>query len=1144
MSWAERRKLKLLLIWAASGVMGAAIVLLASRLPAAWFGGLSASEGVDGLEEKLGLFGFVARFGPTRSLIAAHPNATIAVFGFIAIGGLMGLTRRQWLHDNFFASFNDDVLFAINAIDRPDQDRKDGNFLVLPWTPGGPGSRREAWETLQTWVWRGVPRSRILPGQGAREPLTMAFLTGRSGSGKSRLAYQLALELEGRLDTGEPVQRASFGAWLRRVVWCLDIRPGDPWDAGLLQRRPSLGWSGFVADLKTWLPRRATLLILDDPPNKVLREVWAALTQTSKTYHHPVRLLVTNQTVTKDSGFAWSDRLGCWTFEDGPADPPPVRLPQSAWFTPEETAQLAMKCAVIEHGPATITLEKALRETLHERTRGNPLLVQLMLEQVAEHQTFIGVSDETILALRANKILTALAAQDIVATDQLAMIAVATLAGGAGRGSLRTVLQAGVDLPTDDRLRSCFPSEPLALTANHELEIPPIRPDLVADAFVEQVLLKIGQGRAPELARAAFRLAPATLLRSLRRPRPPGSVMGQALASVRPEDVQGLDPVDYALALADVAVIGQPFEWPATTAQSRQAALEATEAMVARLDGAQATRFCAEFAQLVEIPPLERSSRQLRATSALRIFELSAARANNAGGYQAWLGVLQGAARWGLNGRHYQLSGEPLSRVAAACASDKIAAENLWRSAWAARELLDESLIPVAAALADNAPSGPRAIVFRALHAMVSRAPERTADIVQGMIDILASGSDQIAADGPFAPDIAEASLHETIAWSEHDGEEALLRTRAAADRVCAIAHLRSGDRALGRMATAAALAVAKAAERFSSGEEADVARAAADLALAIADQFPEDAEICCLAAAALQVTAHTYARQPPGRAAVETAFAADQTASLLARFPRDPKIAEQAVLARAHHAFSINRFPHGAHAEEVSKVARQAETMSSAFGSDPQVQSATATALRYEAFAWAERPDGAGAEMITRPAEALAAIQKALPECVYIADEAAGLWNSYASAWAQRPGGQFAGAARKAADVTEAIAAQFHDYPSVQDSVLIARSQEAAAWGSQPDGKGAAQASVAAGKAMAVLETYPQTGQFAGWVAQALHWEVDAWRRQPGGGELAAVAAARRLYSLGDLHPNDTAVHRRIETVRTLLSGDPSPTR
>ena len=79
-----------------------------------------------------------------------------------------------------------------------------------------------------------------------------------------------------------------IGVQLRPVLWFLPRRADEPWDDAWLADVDETR----LAALARWVPRRPTLIVLDNPAAGLAARVMTALDHAAQHGDHPVRLLI------------------------------------------------------------------------------------------------------------------------------------------------------------------------------------------------------------------------------------------------------------------------------------------------------------------------------------------------------------------------------------------------------------------------------------------------------------------------------------------------------------------------------------------------------------------------------------------------------------------------------------------------------------------------------------------------------------------------------------------------------------------------------------------------------------------------------------------------------------------------------------
>ena len=173
-------------------------------------------------------------------------------------------------------------------------DQRAATQALLAWIHDGSGDGR--WGRF----WPRQPTAGNIPGW---QPLKLALLTGANGVGKSALVAALGNRLAtgcfnnwARADSDHDFMfhrqqlQAGVGAWTRRMLPWLRRQTNDPWDVGVLTSRDELQ----RAALNTWEPRRPTLLIVDEPDGRT-SEALRILSSRRNAFWYPVRVLMIDQ---------------------------------------------------------------------------------------------------------------------------------------------------------------------------------------------------------------------------------------------------------------------------------------------------------------------------------------------------------------------------------------------------------------------------------------------------------------------------------------------------------------------------------------------------------------------------------------------------------------------------------------------------------------------------------------------------------------------------------------------------------------------------------------------------------------------------------------------------------------------------------
>ena len=878
LTWKARRKVKIWLVWLIISSACAVFAQEIADLHLSWLRRFDATFSVAQLSSKFSSFAFLKDVpGITWLVVLAntHPQAT---FGFIFLGGFMTLSVREWFHDHFLVSFDDDVLTRLGEQHRPDRDGGAPDlFVQLPWTLSLAGPRQQAWSGLKHWC---VYKDNAGWKRRTGAALSLTVLTGRAGSGKSRMAFELARDLARRDIMGGTRPTAvlgwRIGVYVRRAI--LRRRPDDPWDAAWLVPSHDHDWEHLIEGLAGWWPRLPTFLLLDDPLPGRAGDIWKALTKANHTkrFRHPVCLLVTNQTIPPDTGFEFNPAIGIWERDGKAAVPAPFTLPVEAWFSPEETLHVAFGTGYLRS--LSPVVHKAVRENLHRITAGNPLLVELAVEWLRDGRPIEGITAATLSKERASRILAALRHQQLEHDSQLAALALSTLVGGAPEMQmaieLRPIFGTLLPLPSFTVLQACFPSDPL--TAGASMRIPPVRPDIVGDAFIDQVLARIGSDRATALAEAGFRLNPAFMLRNLRRVRVEGSVMTRALAGINPGAIANADHVMIALGFTDLAVVCQPEDRPLSTFESRAESLAGALHIVSRLAPAERKSFFEGFEKLCIIPLSDRGQRQLRPEAVMRVM---AEAADGAALIPAELCIAIFELFWN-RGQRTVSSIDSFTATAMSIESNNIA-DRLAEAVWQTGPTWRSAYASVFCALAEAAlgrGAKVRAARFSAMATVTAPkatriAADRAASDACGSLDL----SVQLEA--------ARARRFEAYAWGAVPAGAGAMEARAAAETVAEIGAHFADDVSIQLEVVKARLDEAYAWSQVPAGAGALEARAATEAVAEISKHFADDMSIQLNVVTARLTEAYAWSEAPAGARASEVRATARIVAEIATRF-------------------------------------------------------------------------------------------------------------------------------------------------------------------------------------------------------------------------------------------------------------------
>lgn len=801
MTWAHRKRIKLALIGAGYGAFGALLFSLRNLFDPGALG-----DATDSIETKLGFLSPLLQLPWVNGWIAAHPTPTVAIAGFVTVGmTLFGFLGRR-THDRFFASFNDDVLQPVVSSDATaDRDGAAPVFIRLPWRLGETGVRREIWDRLWQWTQSMGERRRWRPLQtGYSKTYSVGFLVGRGGSGKSRLAAEFARTLDRRDMLGDSNEwdarrpnggaRLAIGAYVRRTMPFGRPLADDPWDVGVLRNTSKVDQQDrYIETLRTWRPRRPTLVILDDPGAGEAGRVHAALCEVAERARHPVCLLIVDQVVPASGPLAYDASDRCWKFDRfAAADPEPFLLSASSWFGPKETREIAFAHGVLRD--QTEAAKSEVRERLYPLTEGNPLLIELALEWIRDHGTLGGVTVPELRQARMRRVIDALARRGITVASQWTQLVLAAMVGGAERKVVldaireERVIGAVTDLPAVGDLQACFPAEDLQTGGSR---IPPIRPDLLTAALIDALWERGDDVGEPEaLIRAAFRIDPAMMLRR-QRFLVASKRLEPALARIDPENIAGITPLQWAEAYADIAVHAGPQDPERWTTDLFAARMETAERAIGRLGRLDREAILPILARFVPSSKEPGAERRLIPGALLKLIHIAAAPNSVRVEGQYWIdlfeslrGVASGEADFGpLDG--------PV-RAAKRLANDLGKADRFFDAVWAIGSDWRRACTEVFAALSPeigDPESGVRKVRIDALVAFLDAGQDEAA-VAAARLTI--DGALRQALTFPDDPriqrEIAKARSYEAFAWCQVPGSAQASSARSAADRGAEIA--------------------------------------------------------------------------------------------------------------------------------------------------------------------------------------------------------------------------------------------------------------------------------------------------------------------------------------------------------------------
>lgn len=859
--------------------------------------------------------------------IGANPSLAAFVVG----AGTFGLFLARVCGDRFnrvFLGYYDPLVLHPLARQLPDELREGGaEYIQLPFLLGDDGARRDAWNSLEGWAFDGSLRKAKKRSDAPMwQPFSVAILVGRSGGGKTRMAAEFGRHLARRDALGtdgrsRPIWK--FGVYLRRVMWGWDVRRDDPWDAGLLLKSEGERWEQYLARLAVWQPRAPTLLIMDDPGRGEISQVLTTLAGGLASARHPVRLLIVNQSVPTDSPFRYDSSEDRWLYGSVRANPPPIRLGRDAWFNPRET-----RLAVFQSGALANVPEETralVRDELFDISRGNPLIVELAAEYLAEGNDPEKLDANILHVRRARRILLAL--EDAGVSDSyLSALIVSTMIGGAEALDIEAALGTlgeQVERPSMETLRHAFPVDPLH-GAERSGRLPAARPTIIGEQFVEVALRKIGPDRAERLLVAAAKCSASDLLRMLSRRLAPDSILGKLLNDKELIDLPGIDTLSLAKA------------WLERTAWARDAARASRKQLLSDFDKLKTL-----ITRIRETPGYEARTAFAHHTADAMIGWVSDSKESDRD-ETVFSAVILAAVIWANDGdpEHSLLGIEKWEGLLTALGEYPVG------------ELLPGELHDLPAAVGEIRDDRSR---LRALLELTWEAlPGFLAPAMHALQPVMEDHDDSRLAK-LFR--IAHAASHEEPDWTDREFS-GLYRLDAREEEL---------DYAIAFRYWAEATAEAMPEKVFKAVPSLFV----------IARRYAEDREVCTAVLRAALKGSFAIGELSEEKVALLGSWA-DQAERIARSFGGSGKITILAIMFRAREAYCWNQFPLGSHAEQSRRAAETACELAQT-GGEPSAIARAVEALRFAGFAYGEMPDGRGLDDIAELRDQMMSISSGL---------------------------------------------------------------------------------------------------------------------------------------------------------------------
>jgi len=394
------------------------------------------------------------------------------------------LTRlAETTYDVIFAPYDDSILRPVRQPKAFDPLRGTAGEKFtgsLPWQAAQGSSRRAAYDALLDFARTGDGN----PARGGRdsfEPFRAILVMGPLGSGKSRLAMEVARDLARReIWGGEQAANKRFARlgqrWRSRSL--SSFRDSDPWDAGWLagaepthrarsdspytnwQHRRQMKMGPWLNKLSAWRPRRPTIVLLDAPlpgdAAAVLGLMHAAAESDQYPYKHPVRLIIVSPAAPDDLQTAATPANEPWQSHIDVLAEKPIIIGEAEKFVAADIRGVA---TVFGTNKNPLWSSEAI-DRLLKLTQGNPLLTEIAFAALLKAPAsevpalLMSLTTDQLLGERIKRLRAVLDRSKVTAIGRQALAA-ATLAGGAPPELLDAVLGHGA-APKQKYWLNCF----------------------------------------------------------------------------------------------------------------------------------------------------------------------------------------------------------------------------------------------------------------------------------------------------------------------------------------------------------------------------------------------------------------------------------------------------------------------------------------------------------------------------------------------------------------------------------------------------------------------------------------------------------------------------------------------------------------
>ena len=731
----------------------------------------------------------------------------IELMGAVVFGFPLWVITSSKVSHHLFASFNNDVLLPIIDESRTTDANKRAGFIRLNWFKAQEGPRSEAWAGINSWLNDAIDSS---------DSYKIALLVGRAGSGKSRLAGELArqkarrdvlgssvkvLTLKARFKHITKVVILNISSWVRHAIPFVRPHYEDPWDVGVIS--PNIKGENleqYRQKLKDWRPRRPTFVILDDPIRGETEDIHNVLSSQSHFYKHPVRLLIVNQTVPQDSPLRFSYEE--WRIDGSAANPIPFSLPVESWFVETDTIKISFE--TLRAYKLDFESQAQIRKNIYHLTNGNPLLIEIALEYLLEHKTLEGLSETDVKNERARRIINALEQAGMNKPGQFAKLVVSTLCGGvndrriADKFKQSLLFADNIDsLPEPSMLQHCFPSDTLSFEDGAAI-LPPVRPELIMAAFIDVVsdMNKWSEKNLIELLIIALKIAPLGVFRLIPRLPVKAKIVG-AFNTIEWEALEKDTDQDLlAETYCDIAIwldLGQGHDW---TPSLQEARMKRAKLAIQRLDPAQLDVLLDRLKGWAEESPSQNRPGFRRVEwSLLHLIHHTAAQRKPPLAAQWWIDLY---AQF-QNTLPEQADIGDLSAVissAANCREDLGLSDRLFNEVWCLGYSLRDTFLPVMKSL-DSEGVTPKQQVRAAKFGAAMAAVAGDRETAKKHADQAAKTAKLFLDDRGIQKEVATARCYESFAWCQKPNGAGAEASQAAADLVAEIGARFPDDRGI-----------------------------------------------------------------------------------------------------------------------------------------------------------------------------------------------------------------------------------------------------------------------------------------------------------------------------------------------------------